>query len=175
MKLIILYGPPASGKYTIANLLAEKTGYRFFHNHLTVDLLKSVFDWGTPEFFRLSKKIRLEIFEEAAKQNIPGIVNTFVYQKCDDDDFVKDVITSVEKHGGEVKFIQIYCAQDELLKRVTEDSRKQFKKVHNPDDLLKSLNKDDLMSSIDFVDNIRIDSTHLSAQETFEKIYEATR
>ncbi|MEO1956129.1 MAG: AAA family ATPase, partial [Gammaproteobacteria bacterium] len=37
MKVIFLYGPPASGKLTIAKKLADKTGISLFHNHLTFD------------------------------------------------------------------------------------------------------------------------------------------
>jgi len=37
--LLVLYGPAASGKYTIAKELAAITGWSLFHNHLTVDLL----------------------------------------------------------------------------------------------------------------------------------------
>jgi adenylate kinase family enzyme len=105
MKLIVLYGPPAAGKYTIAKALAEKTGYKLFHNHLTVDLLKSVLEYGTPDFFRLSQKMRLEIFEEAAKQNVPGIIFTFVYQKDVDDDFIKKIQNLAIAQNIDVKFV----------------------------------------------------------------------
>ena len=35
--LVVLFGPPASGKVAIGDELATLTGCRFFHNHLTVD------------------------------------------------------------------------------------------------------------------------------------------
>ena len=76
MKLIFLYGPPASGKYTIAKALAEKTEYKLFHNHLTVDLVTSIFPFDSDQLPRLSEKFRLEMFEEAAKANVEGIIFT---------------------------------------------------------------------------------------------------
>lgn len=173
MKLIVLYGAPASGKYTIARLLSEKTGYRLFHNHLTVDLLKAVFEWGTPEFFRLSRKIRLDVLEEAARQNIAGVVCTFVYEKGVDDQFVRDLLEKLSQHGGEVKFIRIYCEKEELLKRVTAESRKQFLKVQTAERLLKTLAAREVMSPISFVEGAEIDNTHLSVEETFRKVLEA--
>ncbi len=172
MKLIVLYGPPAAGKYTIAKAIAEKTGYKFFHNHLTIDLLKSVFIYGTPDFFRLSQQIRLDIFEQAAKENIPGIVFTFVYEKNTDDDFIRRLLDGVTSNGGQVVFIQIYCEKEELLKRVTEESRKQFQKVKSEEGLLKTLAEGDQMSSIDFVESHKIDSTHLTAEQTISKVLE---
>jgi dephospho-CoA kinase len=172
MKLIVLYGPPAAGKYTIAKAVAEKTGYKLFHNHLTIDLLKSVFTFGTPDFFRLSQKIRLDIFEQAAKKKIPGVIFTFVYEKSADDDFVKQLVERVKSNDGEVVFIQIYCEKEELLKRVKEESRKQFQKVKSEEGLLKTLAEGDQMSSIDFVDSRKIDSTHLTAEKTISKVLE---
>ncbi len=170
MKLIVLYVPPAAGKYTIAKEVAEKTGYKLFHNHLTIDLLKSVFTFGTPDFFRLSQKIRLDIFEQAAKENIPGVIFTFVYEKKSDDDFIKKLLNTITSNGGEVMFIQIYCEKDELVKRVKEESRKQFHKVKSEEDLLKSLNKGDKMFAIDFVVSTKIDNTHLTAEKTILKV-----
>lgn len=172
MKLIVLYGPPAAGKYTIAKAVAEETGYKLFHNHLTVDLLKSVLTFGTPEFFRLSDSIRLDIFEQAAKENVPGVIFTFVYEKPSDDDFVRQLIERVASNNGEIVFIQIYCEQEELLRRVTEESRQQFRKLKSEDALRQALTDRDLMSSIDFVDNSRVDSTHLSVEETVLKVLE---
>ena len=170
MKLIVIYGPPAAGKYTIAKIIAEITGYKLFHNHLTVDLLKSVFTWGTPEFFRFSQKIRIEIIEEAAKQNIAGIIHTFVYEKEADDDFIKRMIEAVIKNNGEVKFVQVYCEQEQLLKRVTEESRSKFQKVKTVENLQKTLEERDLISPIEFVDSIKIDNTLLTIDETIKKV-----
>jgi adenylate kinase family enzyme len=43
MKLIFIYGPPASGKLTIAEILSERTGIPLFHNHLSRDLVKDIY------------------------------------------------------------------------------------------------------------------------------------
>jgi shikimate kinase len=175
MKLIVLYGPPAAGKYTIAKAVAERTGYKLFHNHLTVDLLKTVFEFGTPGFFELIQKIRLDVFEEAAKQNIPGMVFTFVYEKDTDDPFIKELVERVTKYGGEVMFIQISCEKEVLLQRVKEDSRKVFQKVKSEEALQNSLSNSDQMSSISFVESIRIDNTHLTAEEAVQKVLEVIK
>ena len=170
MKLIFLYGPPASGKYTIAKALVEKTGYKLFHNHLTVDLAKGVFDYGTKAFWELVHKIRLDIFEKAAKENISGMVFTYVYEKDSDDSFVKQVLEKVNSNGGEIIFVQIYCDKKTLLKRVKEDSRKQFQKVKTEVGLLEMLNHGDLFSEIPFVENNIIDNTNLTVEETVQRV-----
>lgn len=43
MRLIFLYGPPASGKLTIAEVLSERTGIPLFHKHLSRDLVKDIY------------------------------------------------------------------------------------------------------------------------------------
>lgn len=172
MKLIFLYGPPASGKYTIAKSIAEKTGYKLFHNHLTVDLAKGVLDYGTKPFWELVHKIRLDIFEKAAKENISGMIFTYVYEKDSDDSFVKQVLEKVNSNGGEIIFIQIYCDKKILLERVKEDSRKQFQKVKTEEELLEMLGKGDLFSEIPFVENNKIDNTNLTITETIKKALE---
>lgn len=116
--------------------------------------------------------MRLDIFEQAAKENIPGIIFTFVYQKKTDDDFIKKLLDAVEPNGGKVVFIQIYCEKEELLKRVTEESRKQFHKMKSPETLSQNLSEKDWVSSIDFVESNKIDSTHLTAEETVSRVLE---
>jgi hypothetical protein len=37
VKLVVLYGLPATGKLMVARELSRLTGLRLFHNHLTVD------------------------------------------------------------------------------------------------------------------------------------------
>lgn len=172
MKLVFLYGPPAAGKYSIAKLLAEKTGYKLFHNHATVDLVSSVFEFGTQSFWDLVQKIRLDFFAVAAKEKLPGIIFTFVYEKNSDDSLVKRIIHTVAQNGGEILFIQIYCEKEELLKRVEEESRKQFQKVKTKEALVQMLNSGDLCSAISFVKSNRVDTTNLSIEEAAQQIIE---
>lgn len=48
MKLVFLYGPPAVGKLTVAQALAQKTSFKVLHNHLVNDLAEVVFAWERP-------------------------------------------------------------------------------------------------------------------------------
>ncbi len=171
MKLIVLYGAPASGKLTVAKKVAKETGYKLFHNHLTVDLLKELLQFGTPEFFELNQQIKLDLLEATAKQKlIEGIIYTFVYDKKTDNPFIKKLEEISNRQNIDLQFVQIYCEKEELLKRVTEESRKEYKKVHSAEGLSKYLETGDFLSEIPDVDNKKIDSTYLTAEETAAQV-----
>jgi len=170
MKLIFIYGPPATGKLTVAKELAKLTKYKIFHNHLTVDLLGSVFKFGTKTFFDLSDRFRMEIFEAAAKEKINGLIFTFCYAHPEDDKFVKNVKKRVEKYKGKIDFVQLYCEKSELKKRVKGASRENFDKIKTKKGLDATLKKWDLFTPIPFIKSLRIDNTNISAKQVAKKI-----
>jgi tRNA uridine 5-carbamoylmethylation protein Kti12 len=173
MKLIVIYGAPASGKLTIAKKVAQATGYKLFHNHLTVDLLKELLQFGTPEFFELNQQIKLELLEATAKQGlVEGVIYTFVYDRQTDNSFIEKLKEISKRQDIDLQFIQIYCDKEELLKRVTEDSRKEYKKVHSAEGLSKYLESGDFMSEVPDVDSQKIDSTNLEIEETVAQVLE---
>ncbi len=67
MKLIILYDPPAVGKLTVAKTLVDSTGYKLFHNHLTVDPVISIFPRGTKSSVNMVRQIRYMMLAGAAR------------------------------------------------------------------------------------------------------------
>ena len=65
MDLVVLAGLPGVGKLTVGRVLADVTGYRLFHNHLTVDLALSLFEFGSQPFVELREEIWLAAIERA--------------------------------------------------------------------------------------------------------------
>ena len=74
MKLILLYGPPASGKLTIAKKLSELTGIPLFHNHLSRDLVENIYGSNFKAHYGLIDTIRYDVIEYNAKQGIDLIL-----------------------------------------------------------------------------------------------------
>src|ERR1700744_4028626 len=105
MKLIFMYGMPASGKLTVAQELVNITGYKLFHNHLVVDLLLSVFEFGSPEFIELRESIWLSVFDQACRSGLPGLIFTFAPEPTVRPGFAGKVVSTVQAAGGEVKFV----------------------------------------------------------------------
>lgn len=71
--LVYLYGPPASGKLTVATGLAELTGFSLFHNHLSVDAVRRVLPFGSKPYIEVLHRLRLDVFQTAARARISVI------------------------------------------------------------------------------------------------------
>ena len=171
MKLIFLYGAPAVGKLTVAQELAKLTGFRVFHNHLTIDCIEPVFDFGTTSFFKLIELIRVETIEEAARQDV-DLIYTFCYAKGHDEPHVSKIIEAVESHGGEVCFVLLTCERAEVEKRVAEESRRKYGKANNLQILNEIFDKYELSSPVPDRKSLVIDNTNLAAEETAKRIIE---
>ena len=129
MKLIFLHGLPGVGKLTVARELASLTGFKLFHNHLTVDLVASVFDFGSEPFLELREQIWLEVFRQPVEKDLTGLIFTFAYDSTVRDSFIGKTQSIVENGGGEVLFVELTCSREELERRLTSPSRQEFGKL----------------------------------------------
>jgi hypothetical protein len=72
MMLLALYGAPATGKLTIAQQIVEQTGFKLFHNHVSIDVAKRFFDRRTPSF---------DTSIQSAEQSVAQIIKHFQLTK----------------------------------------------------------------------------------------------
>jgi hypothetical protein len=114
MKLIFLHGLPGVGKLTVAREIAKLTGFKLFHNHLTVDLVESLFEFGSQPFVELRERIWLAVFAEAVSANLDGLIFTFAFDRTVRDSFIENTRAVIESSGGEVVFAELRCSTDEL-------------------------------------------------------------
>ncbi len=49
------------------------SGFRLFHNHLTIDALRDVLGFGSDAFNAVLKRLRLDVFQTAAEHGIDVI------------------------------------------------------------------------------------------------------
>lgn len=164
MKLIFLYGPPAVGKLTVARELATLTGIPLFHNHLTVDLVTSLFPFGTEPFIQLREEIWLAAFAEAARQNL-SLIFTFNPERTVRHHFIDDAVRVVEASGGTVLFIELTCAETELERRMEAESRKEFGKLASVDQY-RNLKSAGAFAFPKLPGGLSVDTTTSSALET---------
>ena len=115
-------------------------------------------------------KIRLDLLGMAAKENISGIIFTFMYSYPQGNKFVKDIVKRVKKYNGDIHFVQLLCDENELKKRVAAESRKEYNKIRTIKDLQKGLDEWNLYHPIPFVENLKIDNTKISSKKVAQQI-----
>ncbi len=189
MHFVLVFGPPAVGKMTVGHELAKLTGYKLFHNHMTVEPVLDIFPFGSPPFGRLVGEFRRRIIEEAVQAELPGLVFTLVWglELPEDAAIVTTYAEIVESAGGRVSFVELYADLDERLVR----NRTEFR-------LAEKRSKRDLEFShgnvLDLEENyvmntgcgstvadpvlagreyLRIDNTYLSAADVAASVVEA--
>jgi len=142
MKIIILYGPPATGKLTIAKELAKKTGYKLFDNHHTMDFLSSIILDKTQafkpkvsgEFSKIYMKVVLDILKTTCKlKDIKGLIITEAY--TGEKRFINRMIKIAKTYGHKVYMVKLTCDIKKLEKRVYDKSRLKYNKVKSKDAL----------------------------------------
>ncbi len=169
MKLLFLYGPPGVGKLTVAKHLSDRMGLRLFHNHLVVDLLTSVFEFGSEPFVSLREQIWLSMFAEAARSGA-ALVFTFAPERTVTEGFVSATIETVKSHGGETLFVELTCSREELDRRVEEPSRLAHGKLSSRQ-MMRELEASGAFDYVMPIDPaLRIDTTSLSAEEVASRI-----
>jgi hypothetical protein len=129
MRLIFIYGLPATGKLTVARELSRRTDYKLFHNHLAVDLLLSTFEFGSVPFVELREEIWLSVFGQACRSQLTGLIFTFNPETSVRPTFVEQTVNIVTGSGGEVDFVELVCPLDELKRRIDSPARLQYRKL----------------------------------------------
>jgi chloramphenicol 3-O-phosphotransferase len=170
MKLVFLHGAPAVGKLTVARELARLTGFRLFHNHLTVDLVSSLFPFGSEPFVLLREQIWLTAFAEAARNNV-SLIFTFNPERTVRERFIQDALDVVGLAGGEVVFVELTCTEEELERRIEDASRKEFGKLASIEQY-RSLKDAGAFHFPKLPNGISLDTTNQPAAETAELISE---
>jgi predicted kinase len=165
VKLIFLFGLPGVGKLTVARELAKLTGFKLFHNHLVVDLVGSVFEFGSQPFVELREKIWLAVFSEAAAASLSGLIFTFAFDRTVRSTFIEHTREVIESSEGEIFFVELKCSTEVLEQRIEHPSRKSFGKLSDVADFRQ------LKEAGAFVDpgipqeRLVVDTTSLSASD----------
>ncbi len=134
MPITYIYGPPASGKLTVAKILQELTGYPLFHNHLTVDAISSVFAFGSEAFTDVLRRWRLDVFETAARTETGMIfTNNSAWGapngRARFASFAAEARSLVESNGGRTVFVQLHAPPSVLEERIAHESRRAHGKL----------------------------------------------
>ena len=182
MKFVMIIGPQAVGKMTVGQELARLTGLKLFHNHMTIELVRLIFDYDKTAYRKMNKLIRNEVFKEFSKSDQKGIIFTGCLDFGDNFEEEMEDVNRWSALFDETYVIELETILEERLKRNKTANRLEHKASKrdlewSEKDLLKSVTKHKLNSDPGvgekiFKNYLRIDNTNLSAEEVAKMINE---
>jgi hypothetical protein len=164
MNLVFIYGPPGVGKLSVARELSRLTGYRLFDNHVSIACARSVFDFGTPPFWEVVRRIRAAVFEEAAAAGV-SLIFTYVYSHPNDAPHVERFCGLFEAQGGRALLVRLVCAREELERRLPRAERASAGKLASLDTLRELTERLDIFSPVPGRESLEIDNTEVAPAE----------
>ena len=177
--LIIVSGPQAVGKMTVAEVLRDKIGYRLMTNHDSIELSDVVFERTSEAQKEFNMLIRKAAFETAVKHDIDMIFTYVIaYGVEQDHNYVNYLKEMFESSGGNFYFVELSADLETRLERNITPHRLEMKPTKRDtewtrNDILKTAEKYRLNSDPEEYiceNHIKIDNTNLSPEEVVDII-----
>lgn len=172
--LIIVCGPQAVGKMTVAESIRDKLKYNLMTNHDSIEVSDRVFGFATPAQKEFNSIFREKAFEIAIKHNV-DLIFTYVcaFEMQAEKDYLTALANQFTSNGGNFYFIELSAdisvrlQRNETLHRM---ERKPSKKdvEWSKSNLLKDAENHRLNSEADefwFKNHIKINNSSLSPDE----------
>lgn len=172
MKLIILYGPIAAGKLTVANELAAIADIKVFDNHQAQDIIEPIVTRQYADFAILVYGTWRSILDAAVKADQVNVVFTFPFAANlqRDTDFLSKLINDSREYGAEVYPVFLTCDKDTLQSRVIEESRKAYGKVTTPEVMNALIEKYDFDTPLQIDGNTTFNTKEIPARDVAAEI-----
>jgi hypothetical protein len=130
-QIVLLFGRPGVGKFTVGRALAAETGFRLLHNHAVVDLVEAIFPFGTPAFVSLRQRLWLEAVDASLAANLPGLILTFAPERTVPQSFLDELRAHTVSGRGTLRLVELRCAPAALERRLEDASREHFGKLRD--------------------------------------------
>lgn len=116
--LIVVSGPQAVGKMTIAEKIKERLGYSLMVNHDSIEVSDKIFGMGTPAQKEVNKLIRKGAFDTAIQYDI-DMIFTFVtaFDSLEDIEYLNNLRNMFEATGGQFYFVELEADVKTRLER----------------------------------------------------------
>ena len=175
-QVVLIYGLPASGKYTVAKKIQEKCGGVLLDNHYFYDMFTEITEIPSDKRYEYFGRVG------AVRRAFLDVLRKFYPKK----QRIRYIFTSVIMTGEKLparlrKFardinadfipIELNVRKDVLLSRCDTEQRKKRDKIHDKkkyNDLLKTWLPDSFHSRSP--NKLVLDSSELSLDETFKQI-----
>ena len=180
--LIVICGPQAVGKMTVAESLRDRLRYNMMMNHDSIEVSDRIFGFATPAQKEFNAYFREKAFELAVKHNVDMI---FTYVCAFDIQEERDYLTGLkdlfESSGGNFYFIELSADLETRLAR-NETPHRMERKASKRDvvwsraNLLKDAKNHRLNSDkgeVWFENHLKIDNTDLDPDRVADRVIEA--
>lgn len=127
--LVIITGPMAVGKMTVAEALKEKIDYHLMVNHDSIEVSDKIFGFATPSQKEFNKLIRKAAFDTSIKYD-ESLIFTCVTDFNSELEYkkYKELEKLYKDAGGKFYFIELTASLEERLKRNVTPNRLEKKK-----------------------------------------------
>ena len=179
--LIVVSGPQAVGKMTVAEKIKERLGYSLMVNHDSIEVSDKIFGMGTPAQKELNKIIRKGAFDIAIKYDI-DMIFTYVaaYDSPEDIEYLNNLRTMFEATGGQFYFVELEADVKTRLERNITPHRLASKFTKNDversqRDLLDTMEKYRLNSNdgeLICSNHLKINNTNLEPEVVADQVIE---
>lgn len=172
--LIVVCGPQAVGKMTVAESLRDKLKYNMMMNHDSIEVSDRIFGFNTPAQREFNSIFREKAFELAVKHNV-DLLFTYIaaFEKEEEINYLKTLEHQFKASGGNFYFVELSADLDTRLKRNLTPHRMERKTSKkdtkwSEENLLKDSQRHRLNTKegeILFENHLKIDNTNLSPDE----------
>lgn len=179
--LIVVSGPQAVGKMTVAESLRDKLKYNMMMNHDSIEMSDRIFGFGTPAQREFNEIFREKAFEMAVKHNV-DLIFTYVcaFDVAQEIEYLKGLEGMFKASGGKFYFVELSADLATRLERNETPHRMERKPskrdvVWSKSNLLDDAKKHRLNSEegeIWFENHIKIDNTNLLPDEVADRVIE---
>ena len=177
--LVLILGPPAVGKMTVGRALSAQTGFPLFHNHVPIEAVLPVFEFGSPAFNRLVSGFRQAMVTEVAQSDLPGLIYTIMFDfgNPKELDFIERMKSRFAPPTWRVVLAELEADLEERLIRNGTHERLAAKPSKRDVEasqarLLAAEEKYQLNSdeTFPYADHVKIDNTALTPDEAARRI-----
>ena len=180
--LVVVCGPHAVGKMTVAESLRDKLRYNMMMNHDSIELSDRIFGFATPAQRELNEAIREKAFALSVKHNV-DLVFTYVcaFDEPEEKAYLMQLKDLYEQNGGHFYFVELFADMETRLAR-NETPHRMERKPSKRDvawsraNLLDGAAKYRLNSNegeVWFENHLKIDNTRLEPDEVADRVISA--
>lgn len=177
--LIIVCGPQAVGKMTVAESLRDKLKYNMMMNHDSIEMSDKIFGFGTPAQREFNAVFREKAFELAVKHDV-DLIFTYVcaFELPQEREYLTGLADLFQSAGGKFYFVELSADLTTRLER-NETPHRMERKASKRDvawsrsNLLKDAENHRLNSNEGetwFDNHIKINNTNLSPDEVADMV-----